>query len=240
MTKSGITLSAVLVAAVAWVAISHLSAAEQAATAPTAATSAPAEKIIELPKPHMQGGMPLMEALKNRRSARAFTNKPLSDQILSDLLWAAFGVNRPEGRRTAPSTMNWQEMEIYVFKSDGTFVYDAKANGLRQVSPKDLRAQTGRQPFVKDAPLNLVFVADLSRLRGRVSEETMSMVSADAGFISQNVYLYCASAGLSTVVRGMVDRKELGEALGLGENQRIILAQTIGYPPPPTAPGLHD
>ena len=126
--------------------------------------------------------------------------------------------------------MNWQEIDIYVVRPDGTSVYDAKANALKEVSKQDLRALAGTQAFAREAPVNLIYVADLSRVRGRVTEGTMMTVGADTGFISQNVYLFCASEGLSTVVRGSVDKKALGEALGLRENQRIILGQSVGYP----------
>jgi nitroreductase len=236
-----LSLILALVAAAAVILAAGISTAQQPASAPAmAAASAPA-KVINLPKPHMEGGMPLMEALKNRQSARAYSDKPISDQVLSDLLWAAFGINRPDGKRTAPSAMNWQEFDIYVFRPDGTYLYDAKANTLKEVVAKDLRSQTGGQRFVGTAPLNLVFVADLSRIRQGGSEEgNLAMVNADAGFISQNVYLFCASEHLATVVRAMVPKKPLGEALSLGETQRIILAQTIGYPgsaPAATRPG---
>jgi SagB-type dehydrogenase family enzyme len=150
--------------------------------------------------------------------------------LLSNLLWAAFGVNRPDsGKRTAPSAMNWQEIDVYVATADGLYVYDAKRNQLNPVLREDVRAQTGTQPFVKDAPVNLVYVANLAKTSGNAAERDM-YVAADAGFIAQNVYLFCASERLATVVRGSIDRPALSKVIRLGPDQRIILAQTVGYP----------
>jgi nitroreductase len=188
-------------------------------------------KPISLPAPQMDGGKPLMQALKDRRTSRAFSSEKLSPQVLSDMLWAAFGVNRPEtGKRTAPSAVNWQEIDIYVATADGLYLYDASPHVLRPVLREDLRALTGLQSFVKGAPVNLIFVADYSRM-GQASDEDKDFYSAaDTGFISQNVYLYCASEGLATVVRGLIDRPVLAEAMGLRSDQKVILAQTVGYP----------
>jgi len=185
-------------------------------------------KPVALPSPQTDGGRPLMQVLKDRKTTRDFAADKLSPQILSNLLWAAFGVNRPDGRRTAPSAMNWQEMDIYVATADGLFVYDAKGNRLDPVLAQDVRAATGTQPFVATAPLNLVYVADLSK-SGSVPDADL-YTAADAGFIAQNVYLFCASEGLATVVRGSVDRAALTKAMKLRPEQKIILAQTVGYP----------
>ncbi len=187
-------------------------------------------KAIDLPDPQTQGGMPLMEALRNRRSDRQFSAEALPDQMLSDLLWSAFGVNRPEsGKRTAPSARNWQEIDIYVALEKGLYLYDAASHSLKPVLPQDLRAQTGMQDFVGVAPVNLVYVADFSRM-GNASDEQKGMyAAADAGFIAQNVYLFCASEGLGTVVRGALDREELAKAMKLGPDQHVTFAQTIGY-----------
>lgn len=186
---------------------------------------------ISLPAPRMEGGKPLMQALKERQSSRAFSPQPLPAQVLSDLLWAAFGVNRPDsGKRTAPSARNWQEVDIYAVMEHGAYIYDARANRLKPAAKGDLRKLTGTQDFVGSAPLNLVYVADLDRMEGSAPEGQTLSSSADVGFISQNVYLFCASEGLATVVRGLVPRDALAEALNLSERQRIILAQTVGYP----------
>ena len=151
-------------------------------------------------------------------------------ETLSDLLWAACGVNRPDGRRTAPTAVNWQEIDVYVAMADGLYLFDARAHTLRLVKKEDVRALTGMQSFVREAPVNLIYVADLARM-GRASQADKEFYSAtDTGFVSQNVYLYCASEGLATVVRGMVDREALSRAMGLRPDQRIVLAQTVGYP----------
>ncbi len=193
---------------------------------------------IRLPAPRTEGGMPLMKALKERKSGRNFSPTPLPDQVLSNLLWAAFGINRPEsGRRTAPSALNWQETDVYVFTEQGAYIYEAKDHILQPVASGDYRAETGSiiQPFVKDAPVNLVFVVDAGRtsMMGKIALSTAErdMLSDTAvGFISQNVYLYCASEGLSTVVRGLIDREAVKARLKLRPEQRIILAQSVGYP----------
>lgn len=185
----------------------------------------------KLPEPDKTGGKPLMQALAARHSSRSFSDEKLSDDVLSNLLWAAFGVNRPDGRRTAPSAMNWQEIDIYVATADGLYLYDAKAHAVTMVLAEDIRGATGTQSFVKDAPVNLVYVADFSRM-GRGSDEDKTIYSAaDTGFIGQNVYLFCASEGLSTVVRGLVDKVALAEKMNLRPEQKIVLAQTVGYPP---------
>jgi SagB-type dehydrogenase family enzyme len=185
-------------------------------------------KTITLPPPQTDGGRPLMQVLKDRKTTREFATDKLPSQILSNLLWAAFGVNRPDGRRTAPSAMNKQEIEIYVATADGLFIYNAQANRLDPVLSQDVRAATGTQSFVATAPVNLVYVADLAKAGSEPDADLYT--AADAGFIAQNVYLYCASEGLATVVRGSVDRAALAKATKLRPEQKIILAQTVGYP----------
>jgi len=185
---------------------------------------------IKLPQPDMQGGKPLMQVLKERKSSREFGSRQLSLQVLSDMLWAASGINRPDAHRTAPSAMNMQEIDIYVAKADGLYLYDIKAHMLILVIPEDIRASTGAQPFVKDAPVNLIYVADLSKMSRLKTEDADFYAATDTGFISQNVYLYCASAGLVTVVRGSIDKPALAKVMKLQPNQKIILAQTVGYP----------
>jgi SagB-type dehydrogenase family enzyme len=189
---------------------------------------------IKLPAPQTTGGKPLMQALKDRHTSREFSEKALPEQTLSNLLWAANGVTRPDGRRTAPTAVNWQEIDLYVALPQGTYLFDAKAHTLKLIAAEDLRAVTGRQPFVKDAPVNLVFVADHAKMTSKmftVSEADRDLYAAsDTGFVSQNVYLFCASEGLNTVVRGLVDKPALAKALKLRPEQRVILAQTVGYP----------
>jgi SagB-type dehydrogenase family enzyme len=185
---------------------------------------------IPLPAPKTEGGKPLMDALKQRQSARAFSPEKLSMQTVSNLLWAAFGVNRPDGRRTAPSAMNRQELEIYVAAADGLRVYEAAGHRLRPVLDDDLRAQTGTQDFVRDAALSLVYVADFAKMGASPEQDRILYSAADTGFIAQNVYLFCASEGLATVVRASVDRDGLAKAMRLRPDQRIVLVQSVGYP----------
>ncbi len=187
--------------------------------------------VLQLPPPQMEGGVPLMQALKNRKSAREFNpSAKISPQTLSNLLWAGDGINRPEnGHRTAPSAMNWQEIDIYVATVDGLYRYDPAKNALVTIKAGDARALTGTQPYVARASADLVYVADSSRT-GKAAGDQNVLSAADAGFIGENVYLYCASAGLSTVVRASIDKPRLSEALKLRPDQTIILAQSVGYP----------
>ncbi len=187
--------------------------------------------VIQLPKPRTDIGKPLMQALGERKSLRDFSSERLPPQVLSDLLWAAFGVNRPDsGKRTAPSANNRQEIDIYIAMVDGLYLYEAKSHSLRLLIREDLRSLTGRQAFTREAPLNLVYVADFSRTGTWSEEDKQFYTAADTGFIAQNVYLYCASEGLAAVVRGWVDRRALADAMKLRTDQRITLAQTVGYP----------
>jgi nitroreductase len=186
---------------------------------------------ISLPGPTMDGGKPLMSALKARSSAREFSPDPLPPQTLANLLWAAWGINRPDGHRTAPSASNKQEIEVYVTLPDGAYVWDAKANVLNPVAAGDHRAETGTQPFPATAALNLVYVADMSKVARPASDpQQMLNVGANAGFIAENVYLYCASEGLATVVRASVPKEALAKTLKLRDTQVIVLAQTVGFP----------
>ena len=185
---------------------------------------------VDLPAPQTDGGKPLMQVLKERHSSRDFAAAPLAPQILSNLLWAADGVNRPDGKRTAPSASNRQEIEIYVATADGLYLYEPKPHRLQALGSEDLRAATGTQAFVKDAPVNVIYVADFAKMTAGSADDQLLYAAADAGFISQNVYLFCASQGLATVVRGSVNRSDLSQALHLGPEQRIILVQTVGYP----------
>lgn len=185
---------------------------------------------VRLPPPQTEGGKPLMQALKQRRTIRQFSPKSLPEQVLSNLLWAGFGVNRPEsGHRTAPSALNAQELDLYVITAQGAFVYEAGPHQLRPVAAGDLRALTGSQPFVKEAPLAVVFVADLARLARAKPEDREFYAAVDTGYVSQNIYLFCASEGLATVVHDL-DRAPLAKALQLRPDQKIILAQSVGYP----------
>ncbi|MCK9368310.1 MAG: nitroreductase family protein [Metallibacterium scheffleri] len=187
---------------------------------------------LALPAPRTSGGLPLMAALGRRHSTREYSARDLSPQVLSDLLWAADGINRTAtGGRTAPSAKNWGEIDVYVARVDGLHLYQPASHDLRQVLTLDLRAATGVQDFVGTAPLNLIYVADLTRVESAKPVERRFYGAADAAFIAQNVYLFCASEGLATVVRGLINRRDLAQAMQLARTQRVILAQTVGYPP---------
>ncbi|MFC1693377.1 SagB/ThcOx family dehydrogenase [Candidatus Latescibacterota bacterium] len=195
------------------------------------ATSAQELKPINLPAPQKNGGRPLMQVLNDRRSSREFSSEKFPLQILSNLLWAAWGINREDsGKHTAPSASNMQEIDVYAVMAEGLYLYDAKTHTLQPVTAEDIRAQTGRQDFVKDAPVNLIFVADYARMGNRTPENMAYVSAVDTGFISQNVYLFCASEGLATVVRGMVDKPALKKAMKLRPDQNITFAQSVGYP----------
>ncbi len=204
-----------------------LSAAVAAAT-PSAVRG---QSTLELPAPRTTGGKPLIDALRVRRSVREYADRTLPPQILSDLLWAAFGVNRPaSGDRTAPYWRHVMVIDVYAAMADGVWFYEPKAHALRLHLPTDIRAQTGLQDFVATAPLNLVYVAHGERMQDISAEERRLYASVDTGFIGQNVYLFCASEGLATVFRGAVDLTKLGRALQLGTGQFVTFAQTVGYP----------
>ncbi|HEY7764621.1 MAG TPA: SagB/ThcOx family dehydrogenase [Aestuariivirgaceae bacterium] len=196
---------------------------------PKPAQGEASQKIL-LPTPVKEGGMPLMTALSRRHSAREFTREQLPLSLLSNLLWAAYGVNRPDGGRTAPSALNAQEIDVYVALPSGAYLYDAAAHVLHLVAASDLRRVTGYQDFVDDAPLDLVLVADQSRMKLVPVSQRESFASAAAGAISQNVYLFAASSGLSTVIRAWIDREAITNALGLSHDQQVLLSQTVGYP----------
>ena len=192
--------------------------------------------VIKLPPPQTDGGMPLMQALKLRQSTRGNYGpaEKLSMQTLSNLLWAADGVNRPGGHRTAPSAVDWQNIDIYVTTADGLFLYDARANELKVLGKEDVRAVAGTQDFVKSAPLNLIYVADMAKAKGfgpnagvMPTAEVWSF--AGTGAIAQNVYLFCASEGLACIVRAMVDADAITKTLKLRPDQKVMLAQTVAH-----------
>jgi nitroreductase len=190
---------------------------------------------IALPAPSRKGGKPLMEALDARSSAREFSERDLTNQQLSDILWAAWGINREaDGKRTAPSSHNRQEMDVYVTLKSGLYIYDAAGNTLKQVHDRDIRALTGTQDFPATAPVNLIYVADLTKRglkEGQQVTDTDQLSSwANTGFMAQNVYLWCASEGMSCVIRAMVPRNTLAPEMGLRPLLVIILAQTVGFP----------
>ena len=187
--------------------------------------------VVNLPAPQMTGGRPLMDCLKARESRREFGPDKISPQILSNLLWAANGINRPDsGKRTAPSAVNWQDIDIYVATADGLFLYLPKEHALKKILGEDVRAAMGTQDFVKDVPLNLIFVSDYAKLPRGTDEDRRFYSGTHTGFISQNVYLFSASEGLATVVRGLIDREAMAKVMQLRPEQHITFAQSVGYP----------
>ena len=183
---------------------------------------------VQLPEPQTSGGMPLMEALMARKSTRSYTNQQLTQQQLSNLLWAAWGFNRPD-KRTAPSSQNKQEMELYVITDKAVYRYNAKSNILVLIKKGNHREAAGKQEFVKEAPINIVMVANKALMATGSEERQRITAGTDAGYISQNIYLYCASEGLGSVARGSFDRDELRKVLKLNDDQFIVLCQTVGY-----------
>jgi len=184
---------------------------------------------ISLPPPGKHGGLPLMEALAKRHSAREFASEPLSLPLLSNLLWAAYGINREDGGRTAPSALNAQAIDIFVALPSGAYRYDAITHALTLVAASDVRRITGYRDFVDEAPLDLVYVADYTRLSRVPFSQRESYASVAAGAIAQNVYLFAASNDLATVLRAWIDRAAIAEVLGLTHDQQVLLSQTVGY-----------
>ena len=189
-------------------------------------------KPIQLPDPKLDSSKSLAQALKDRKTSREYSGDKLPEQTLSNLLWAAWGINRPDsGKRTAPSAVNWQETDLYVSTTQGMYLYDPKGNALIPVVPGDIRALTYTQvDRFKDAPLNLVYVADFQKMGDRKEEEKMVVAGMDTAFIAENVYLYCASENLPTCFRVSIDREKLGQALKLRPTQKIMGAQSVGLP----------
>ena len=171
---------------------------------------------IALPEPVTTGGMPLMEALAKRRSERAISNTPLSPAELSNLLWAANGITRQDGRRTAPTAMNRQELSLYVVMPKGAYLYDAKKNKLDEI-------YSGRCEVANNAALMIVIVADLNR-------QKREFAAVDSGFIGQNIYLFCAANNLATVFKASFNASDLKSLLKLGKTQVPMYVQPVGRP----------
>jgi SagB-type dehydrogenase family enzyme len=189
-------------------------------------------KPIKLPDPQMDIGKPLMQVLKARSSSREYSPERLPMQVLSNLLWAAFGINRPEsGKRTVATAVNCQDIDVYVVFESAAYVYQAKEHRLIPVVNRDVRSLAATQGYAKVAPINLVYVSDYSKMADRFKDKKPIYAAFHAGSISQNVYLYCASAGLGAVVRDSVDRDGLKVALNLRDDQVIVMAQSVGYAP---------
>ena len=186
---------------------------------------------ITLNAPDKTRGAATMKALSDRKSDREYDSKDLSLQDLSDLLWAANGINRPDGRRTAPTASNRQEIDLYVVRTDGAYLYDAQAHSLKPVAKGDFRAAVaGQQDFVKAAPISLVIVIDLEKMGNPTSEQTKLMGAVDAGIVCQNINIFCAAVGLATVPRASMDQAELRRVLKLRDAQLPIMNNPVGYP----------
>jgi nitroreductase len=201
------------------------------------ASSRPAD--IPLPEPVTTGGMPLMDALMQRRSIRKYGTTAVSLPELSDLLWAACGLTREyagtgilaPGSHSAPAAHNWQEVDLYVAVKEGLYRYDPSEHRLEGVLSQDIRPLTAHeeQPFVLDAPVILIYVADLARMSDATEKDKGIFPWADSAVMAENVYLYCASAGLATVVRALFARGPLAAAMGLGPDRLITFSQPVGY-----------
>ncbi len=180
---------------------------------------------LTLNKPDLSRGFPVMKALSLRSSASVFDEKKLSLQDLSDLLWAANGINRPDnGKRTAPSAMNSQDVDIYVCMPEGSYLYDAVKHALLLVSAGDHRALVaGRQENMAKAPVFLVLVSDISRFRGDDDSLKMIWAAVDVGTVSQNIALFCSGTGLETRPRASMDQEKLRQVLkGISKNPMLI------------------
>ncbi len=184
---------------------------------------------LKLPPPRKTGGMPFFEAIAHRHSTREYSDRPLPPQALSDLLWTAFGVNRPDGGRTAPYARHIIMIDVYVATADGVWLYEPTAHVLLPHMKDDVRAATGEQDFVGHAGLDLVYVAHGERMGDVSPQERVFNASVDAGFIGQNVYLFCASEGLATVFRGALDASKLARIMKLPSEQFVTFAQTVGF-----------
>jgi nitroreductase len=188
-------------------------------------------KPVQLPDPKLDQSKPLMQAIKDRKTTREYSPENLTTQTLSNLLWAAWGINRPDsGRRTAPSAKNWQEIEVYVATTTGMYLYDPKGNALVPIVTGDIRSLTYTQAPFKDAPIHLVYIADLEKMGEGEEGSKLVLAAMDTGFVAENVYLYCASEGLATAYRVSIDKPKLAEAIKLRPTQRIMGAQSIGLP----------
>lgn len=186
---------------------------------------------IQLPKPELDKGKSLMECLQQRKTTRNFTTEKLDNHKISNILWAANGLNRPEDNRyTAPTAMNMQELSLYLAKDDGLYFYNPIDNSLEKLSNEDIRKETGTQVFVGKADFELIIVADIAKM-GKVQDPTRYSFYAgrDAGYISQNIYLICASEGIGTVARGSFDNDKIVKLMKLDKNKFITLVHTIGY-----------
>ena len=186
-----------------------------------------AEEIV-LPKADLKSGKVLMECFANRRSSRNFSSRALPRKVIGEILFAADGINRPDGRKTVPTAMNRQNQTVYAVLADGVYLYNNKKHSLVPVNKGDFRKDCGKQPFHSVAPMVLVYVSDMDAI-GITPQEKAMYAGTHAGSASQNVYLYAASRGLSTVVCGMINKDFLHKTLKLKASQQPLYAQPIGF-----------
>ena len=184
---------------------------------------------IILPKPDLQSGKPLMQCFSLRRSSRNFDSKALPEQIISEILFAADGINRPDGHKTVPTALNRQNQSVYAVTQDGVYLYNSKKHSLITVKQGDFRKNCGMQPFHAAAPLILVYVSDMSAV-GNTPVEQATFAGNHSGSAAQNVYLYAASKGLSTVLCGSINKNLLKQTLKLSDKQQAVFSQPIGFP----------
>ncbi len=190
-----------------------------------------AQDVKKLPEPDKDVKMTLFQSLQQRKSVREYSGKEIDDMKLSQLLWAAVGINRPDGHLTAPTAINAQDITVYVCSKDGAWLYVAKDNALQKVSDKDLRdAVASRQKFAAEAPISLVIVTDNAKFRGGSTNGPTISGAIDAGYVSQNIDLACEALGLATVPRATMDKDALKTELKLTDTQNAILNHPIGYP----------
>lgn len=186
---------------------------------------------IKLSNPNKSRGSSVMKALSDRHSDREYDIREIALQDLSDLLWAANGINREDGKRTAPSAMNRQEIDVYLINKDGAYLYDATTHTLKGLTAGDFRkAVAASQDFAATAPVCLVLVANLEKLGNPTNENTRMMAAMDAGIVCQNINICCAAIGLTTVPRATMNQTELKQALKLSDTQYLMLNNPVGYP----------
>ncbi|NPV41427.1 MAG: SagB/ThcOx family dehydrogenase [Anaerolineae bacterium] len=193
-------------------------------------------EIIQLPAPQKDLDFPLMQALQERRSKRVWKDEALPLQEISNILWAACGITREgkyaaKSKRTAPSACNSQSIDVYAATKEGLFRYDEKGHQLIRVLAEDIREHIGTQKRMQSAPLGLIYVSDHSRMImyfGKDEDKKMFFSGTHAGYVSQNVYLYCAAAKLNTVVLGLVDRDKLHSIMNLKDHEKVIFTQVVG------------
>lgn len=189
------------------------------------------QNTIILPKPEFGKSKSLMECLKLRKTTRNFNNKKIDNQVISNILWAANGLNRPEENKfTSPTAMNMQELDIYLAKEDGLYFYNPIEHSIKKIHENDIRKETGTQVFVGTADFELIIIADTKKM-SKVQDPAKYnfYASRDAGYVSQNIYLICASEEIGTVARGSFDNDKIIKLMNLDNSKFVTLVHTIGF-----------